>query len=172
MKQILLSFLLVFGVATQAQAFFVEPFLTYETGENTDDSTEEFTTMGFGARLGSSTLGFIYGLEYGTYSGDYDNGGTDLDFDGSDLGVTIGYDFPIMLRAYLTYFLMSKADVGTSIELEGSGGMRIGVGFTMLPFVNINIERITRTFDEQNGASISDEAEFEGYALGVSIPLP
>ena len=173
MKQFLLAFLMIFGMGLQAQAFFVEPFLNYEMGENADNSNQEYTGTNLGVRAGGSTLGFFYGLEYGLFSGDVETTvasvTTKSSADGSDLGLTIGYDFPIMFRAYLTYFLMSDMEVG-STELEGSGGMRLGLGFTTLPFININLEMITRKYDKSNGND--SDTELEGYALGVSIPLP
>ncbi len=176
MKHIALALLLVFGMGTQAQAFFIEPFVNYGTGDNPDASNTEYTATEFGARVGGSTLGFLYGLEYTRFSGDYEAGSTKDDIGGSDIGITVGYDFPIMIRAYATYFLKSEAtrESTVDIDFEGSGGTRIGVGFTMLPFININLEMITRSYDENTagGLTTEDDTDLEGYNIGISIPLP
>lgn len=170
MKKYALCLLAVMGLSSYAHAaFMVEPYLGYEMGEDPDTANSDVKATHIGIRLGGSTLGFMYGFEYDTYSGDYEVGSAKVDLDGSDLGGYVGYNFPVLFNVRLSYFLVSKADVGSS-EFEGNG-MKIGIGFTGLPFVNINLDRITRTYDEQDGASISD-SDIESYMLSVSLPLP
>lgn len=163
MKKLAISIFAVLGLATtQANAFFIEPFVGYEMGHGDSD---DLSGIQYGARLGGSTLGFLYGVEYTAAS--LENDVTNTDTDTTDMGIVVGYEFPILLRVYYSHFLKSETDS----NLEGDGGSKIGIGYTGLPFVAINFEAISRKYDELNGASIA-ETETETYAISVSIPLP
>jgi hypothetical protein len=87
------------------------------------------------------------------------------------MGLFVSYEFPILLRVYATYILSSKADTGQPADIEGSG-MKLGVGWTGLPFVVINLEMTNRTFDEYDGQPLTNEIDLNTYALVVSLPLP
>lgn len=163
MKKLAICLVAALGLtATQAQAFFIEPFLGYEMGHGDSD---DLSGIQFGARLGGNTLGFMYGVDYTKAT--LENDQTNAETDTTDLGVVVGYEFPILLRAYYVHFLKSETDS----DLEGDGGSKIGIGYTGLPFLAINFEMITRKYDELNGASIA-ESEVDTYAISLSIPLP
>ncbi|MNT19450.1 hypothetical protein D3C72_1547100 [compost metagenome] len=58
-------------------------------------------------------------------------------------------------------------------KAEGSG-MKIGVGFTGLPFISINLEYIKDDFTKFNGESLDDsfdKFDSTAYLLSVSLPL-
>lgn len=168
MKKALSLLILSLGLSLNANAFIFEPFVSYESGENEDN--EDVTGTAFGLRLGGSTLGFIYGLEYQTGSVTVDST-PEVDLDFTDMGLFAGYEFPILIRAYATYYISHKADQGAN-ELEGSGGMKLGVGYTGLPFIAINFEKMTRTYDERDGVALSTDSETDSYMISVSLPLP
>ena len=84
-----------------AQAgILIEPFIGYEMsdlkGNGPDD---EATGTNMGLRLGMTTFGFMYGGEYskGSLNVEYADGSPDDDLDTTDIGLFIGYEFPIRI---------------------------------------------------------------------------
>ncbi|PIK15916.1 outer membrane beta-barrel protein [Halobacteriovorax sp. JY17] len=176
----------------------VEPFLgfgigsgEYVSGAQTADN--KYTGPQFGARLGYTALGFMGGLEYRKTSGSlsYDkhsgggvwaNSGTDQDYSGTEIGAFIGYELPILLRAYVGYTFNTKWELdknGTWIgaandELSGNT-TTLGVGFTGLPFVSLNVEFRMIELDKYKNVSAGTEtsADYSSneVVLGVSLPL-
>ena len=156
--------------AGQAQAgIYIEPFIGYETGET--EENDDYTGVGFGARLGYQMLGLAFGAEYAS-SGltiKYTDGSADQDADTTDLGLFVSYQFPILFRVFATYFLDSTAEAGAA-EFTGNGGTRLGVGYTGLPFVVINFEMLNRKYDTLKFGAISSsqDSDIKGYMLSVS----
>lgn len=175
MKKLLLSLTATLGLAISSQAFagfHIDPFLGYETGKSKTGSTEyDVTGLSYGARLGWGMLGFSFGGEV-ALSNLTVKSTPSSDFTGTDLGVFVGYEFPIMLRAYATYFASSTAKSSSS-ESTGSGGTRIGVGYTGLPFVTINLEMVSRAFDKSKTGGIEStiDTKVNTTMLSVSVPL-
>jgi hypothetical protein len=172
--------------ANQAQAgFLIEPFLGYTVSGETESAGEsdDVTALTYGARLGLTTLGFMYGIEYnmGNYTVKGDDGDSDGDF--TNLGAFVGYEFPVMFRVWFSYYFNSTAtpesEGNSEIDFKGSG-TSLGLGYTGLPFVSINLVYTTNTFDEMEGTilgnsvntSLTDELKMETITLGVSVPLP
>ena len=110
MKKLLAVMAIAIFSATQAHAgFMVEPYLGYETGTSGQGSSEDdYTGTAFGARLGYSMVGFMFGADYMAGSGTVDDTPS-LDVKSTNLGAFIGYEFPVMFRVYASYFFDSKA---------------------------------------------------------------
>jgi hypothetical protein len=159
-------------VSLSAHAFIIEPFVGYEMGDyKTGSGKNDLAGMNFGARLGGTTLGFMYGVEFQAGTVSYENpGNADVDLDTTDIGAFVGYELPILLRAWATYYFSHKADVSTGGDRKGDGGMKIGVGFTGLPLVSINLELMNRKFDESSSGAIDHSTN--AYMLSLSVPLP
>lgn len=159
---------LLIGSSVSHADFLIEPYLGYHMGNYEQSNTEvDASGMVFGGRLGFSTLGFQFGADYmgGEWSID-----TDPDMDGtlSNLGVFVGYEFPIMLRVYGSYFF--DAELKDTNKLEGNM-IRLGVGLSPFPMVDVNLEYATATYDKVNGASLANDAETSTYGVSVSIPF-
>lgn len=181
MKRILLMSALaafVFGATAQKAmaGLYVEPYLGYEKGtlDTGGTSDDDITGTGFGVRLGYSMLSLAFGAEYGTLGGTQeDSSGTESDFDITDMGLFVSYEFPVMFRVFATYILDAKADDGGG---EASGdGMKFGVGYTGFPFIVINLEKISRnydTYDSNGGGSSAIDVKSDSLMLSVSLPLP
>ena len=70
------------------------------------------------------------------------------------LGVFAGYDFPLFVRAWASYFLdisREDADGNESNTDSIDGVVGLGVGFTFLPLVSLNVEY--RTFQYNSDGS-------------------
>jgi hypothetical protein len=157
MKKLALAALVSLGFTLPAQAgFFIEPYLGYLTGELEVGSFElDYSGTSYGARLGGSTLGILYGIDY--QAGTYKAEGSESDSSWSAYAL-VGYDFPILFRAWYAHL----------VEADGDGdysGSKLGVGFTGLPFLSVNLEMVTQK-DDDSGAKLN------GYQLSVSLPLP
>lgn len=179
MKRLIL-FLSFLTLSASAHAgFMIEPYLGYEMGNwkylgNSSGTTD--SGVQYGARLGYGILGFSFGGEYDGTSLTYDQTGqSNVSGSGSDYGIYASFKFPVILRIYGEYMIASSlsATQGGSSETFKGSGTRFGVGFTGLPFIEINLEFISRDYSKLNGTSITGGDFTNGtYALNVSLPLP
>ncbi len=194
---LLLFFLSLFVFSNQARAgLLIEPYLGFSlagSGDSTFGTTtydHSYSSPTVGGRLGYGMLGFMAGIDYSMQSFDLKSevGSTTYE-DGvskNQLGLFVGYELPILLRVWGTYFLSGKIDgddaqaAGTLFdsryEFSDGGGYALGAGFTGLPFVSINLEYRTLEYDkgELSGANITNYNEklnLSEVMLSVSLPL-
>ena len=132
----------------------------------------------YGARAGYQFLGFMAGVEYGMGSGaTWDIAATaagvacnrERDYDSTYMGIFVGYELPIMLRAWASYFFDVNWDFGSGLNQELTS-IAFGVGFTGLPFVSLNAEYRMHTID--SNIFNTDDYETNGEVFfSASIPL-
>lgn len=174
--------------AITAQAgLLIEPHVGYilPSEETYQGAKFEHNGPELGARLGYQTLGFMAGLDYtlASYTVDETFEGVKASFDKkrTNFGAFVGYNFPILLRAWIGYdFSVKEKQDGTAGDaldgdyLKGTGTV-LGVGFTGLPFVSINLTYRMTKFDEYKSGSetgaLNPEFEPKEIALGISLPL-
>ena len=133
---------------------FLEPMLTYQTGDGTttwnaplEKSTATLTGSGFGLRLGYHFLDTLFLAADARYSQpqwksttpDFTSRSTDINY-----GVTLGFQPPIVgLRFWGTYVLDGSLDPQESqnfdFRFKKSQGYRLGGGFSFI-LVSLNIE--------------------------------
>jgi hypothetical protein len=174
MKQILYALLLTFSFAGTAHAdLLLEPYLGYDTGKVEQGGTsEDLNGVSYGARIGFQRLGFMIGGDVKSGKWKY-HSSPSLDVTPQELGVFVGYNFPVMLRVYGVYNFDSqnKYEISSGdLKYEGTG-FKLGVGFTGLPFVSINLEYSNSTFDELNGRDMTNDMTSKMYGINVSLPL-
>lgn len=175
-NQLLIGFIVALGFSAPAYAgIHIEPFISYAvSGEVGGTPTIDYGGGPlFGGRLGYGMLGFFAAAEYemGTLT---QESTPEVDLDVTNLGVSVGYEFPILLRIYGTYIVDSKGTTDTTPEIEYSGdGVKLGIGYTGLPFVAINFEMTKVNLDEAkvSGITTSQDIDTTTYAIGVSLPL-
>lgn len=164
-------------LATTASAgFLVEPYLGYRVGdlESTPNGSIAYDTSGhsIGARLGGTFTMFMAGIDYsmGSLSADQTKGGsTDVDLDTTQLGIFAGIELPVLLRAWATYYVSANFENSSNSNEWKGDGIGLGVGFTGLPFVSLNLEYKKMSYDEApTGRSGYDGSEIQ---FGVSLPL-
>ena len=185
---LLVTPLLMWVTSAQAGGLIIEPFVGYTVSGEFDAETDlngkgSITGPSLGARVGYGLLGFTFGLEYITnLEREIDNdvaGVEDFDFESTGLGVYAAFDFPILLRVYAGYSFWYEGSTtgntsGVKTDLEDGSGLTLGVGYTGLPFVSINLEYRTYSFDTavQNGVESNlSTADADQIMLGVSLPL-
>jgi hypothetical protein len=169
--RILAGLAAVIFVAQAHAGFMIEPFLGYEMGTaKGTSSSHDLKGLSYGARLGYSVTMFSFGAEYGGGKLELDTNPTDH-LANTDLGAFVAVDFPVMIRAFATYMLKAEAKEDDGTKLTGKG-FRIGVGYTGFPFISINLEHISKTYDEADGHALSADFKTDTNMLSVSVPLP
>jgi hypothetical protein len=179
--QLTLLLSLILGYSFQSQAaLLIEPLLGYSFGsatlENktaglTDTDKESINGVSYGGRLGYQNLGFQLGLDYlssrMSLNGD--------DFNTGEWGGFVGFEFPILVRVYAGYIFSGTADYKTDttdIGLSGGTGAKFGIGFTMLPFLDLNIEYRAVKYDMEEDVSPGRDLNLDYSAIMVGISLP
>jgi hypothetical protein len=198
MQKFLFSVLSVFIFMTFVSAksnaeILIEPFVGQESSGSTEDN-DKSTAIAYGARLGYSMLGLSFGVQYSMFDGDReeidDAGVKKHDLTGSDLGLFVGYRFPMFIKVWATYFVASSVKIAKfaidpddsgpattltgDLELEGSGA-ELGIGFTFIPFVDLNIAYRSITYDDNKYTAASnadiEESDRDALVLSVSVPF-
>lgn len=175
-----LGMLAIFSLTSYSAnaSLLIEPHLGYNVTGDADYETNETKYNGpqYGARLGVQSLGFMGGLDYTHSSFTYKTtGAADSKQKRDQLGLFVGYNFPVLVRAWVGYYFSDKTkdDDGSSTEGHGT---EVGLGFTGLPFLSINLQYRMSTHDtgtSRSGAEAAINPEFETseIVLGVSLPL-
>lgn len=97
----------------------------------------------------------------------------------------VGFEFPVLLRVYAGYIFAGNADTKLrtdindgagiqdhKIKFDGVTGTKLGVGFTLLPFVDINFEyRKGKLKDGKIGGMGLQDTDYSSYMVGVSLPF-
>lgn len=172
MKKLLAAVILVLGFTSAAQAgIMIEPYLGFEMGKTkSPDGKLEGTQLGL--RLAySAPIFFWAGLDatLGVSAKNKPDGAAESAATRSTYHAVVGVDFPILVRAWAGYGLMNdiKVDTGT---YKGKS-TKLGVGFTGLPFLSLNVEMISETFDKLDSTTLASEFKNDTYVLSVSLPL-
>lgn len=187
MKRILLaSLILALSTASNA-GILIEPYIGYSinSGENGQSPKMEYEMNApfIGGRLGYQSMGFMFGVDFNKgleSSLTLKVNGTEGDTDAEQqtIGAFVGYNLPALLRIWGGYYFSSKLEFTESNSEYKGSGFGVGVGYTGLPFVSLNLEYRTHTFDEAefsdgSTASLSgaSEVDFNQIMLSVSAPF-
>ena len=186
-KLMIICLFLTFGVTESKAGLLLEPYVGYQlgtldgkykyksTGIEADYPETSHSGAGFGARVGFQTFGLMLGGVYETIpSITQERNDTESDLGSSSkLGVFVGYDFPLFLRVWGTYFLDVSAEDedGNDFSDLYDSGVGAGVGLTFLPLVSLNVEyRMYTWSDNFNNADYTDTNHSEIF-VSVSLPL-
>ena len=170
------ALVLVLGITAQANAgVLIEPYLGYNSGKwEQGSSNEKLSGVNYGARLGyQHALGLNFGLDY--FTGKWqDKADVKADITPAILGAFVGFEFPVLLRVYAVYGFKNEAkfkDRSRSVKYEGGNSIKLGVGFTALPLLSINVEYMATTLDEVKGNSLTNDMNLKTYGISVSAPF-
>ncbi len=160
-----------------SQAVYIEPYLgmivsgTMKTVGSTTES--DLKGNGMGLKLGWNFAGLAVGVDYSMGSMEEDASGVTTDSKFTNLGAFADFDFPVVpIHIYGAYILKSTIDPDNSTTNVLGKGMKLGAGFTGLPFVAINLDYSTLKYDETDPASAgSFEINANVVMLSVSLPL-
>lgn len=174
MKKLLAAFAVVMGFASVSNAgLLIEPYLGYEMGTFKDAAEGKMDGTALGARVAwTAPIFFWAGLDYtmgvsAKYKPDA-SGQADSDAKRSTLHAVVGVDFPILLRAWVGQSLMNEVKLDDT-TIKGSS-TKLGVGFTGLPFISLNLEYIMETFDKNSQGDFATKPKNTAYLISVSLP--
>lgn len=162
--------------STASAALLIEPHLGYNLGTSGDG--ESYSGGQYGMRLGYQQLGLMAGLDFTRSNFDQkvvDDDGTTptYKYERNELGLFVGYNFPIFIRAWGAYYFGNTTKIKSSnTELTGNT-KELGVGFTALPFLSLNFmyRMIELDKQESSGIKVGIDESVQEFVVGVSLPL-
>lgn len=160
----------IVGFGTQAQAgFLIEPYANIiVTGKQ---SSNDLSGSVLGGRFGWDFLGFSLGLDAELAGGiKSESGGSSTTLTPGSMGLFAAYQFPILLRGYVTYSPLWKAKT-SSLENTGNS-TKIGVQYTGLPFVAIGVETVNFNITKQKSGGVESDVDGTGNYTSLVISLP
>lgn len=174
MRNKLIAFVMMACLTSVAQAgILLEPYVSLiVSGKSKETSDLKYSGNSIGARVGWSMLGFSVGLDAllaGTITTKSDAGSDKYTPGG--YGVFAAYQFPILVRGYISYFPSATAKFD-STELTGTSN-KLGIQFTGLPFIALGIEAETVSVTKAKSGGVTvdwkDTVTFTNFV--VSAPF-
>ena len=180
MKIYILLLCLFLVISTKANAkFFLEPYvgLGKSTSEEIQypDVTFDNFSINPGLKFGTSTMlrlitaGVDVSHQSSTVEGDSSE---DDALERMDYALFVGFDLPILFRAWAKYIFISGLNIGDA-EILGSSGYGFGVGYTGLPLLNLNLEYRNLSWNKVriNGNENNRDGNISEFILSLSFPL-
>jgi hypothetical protein len=125
-----------FGIGQSKPVFVV-------AGVPAAESSDASSSTSFGSRLGYSFLLISAGLDY-----EMSTVASDDELTITNTSLFVGVDLPILFRFWAEYFISSSLDqTDSTIDFDFKDGYGLGIGFTGLPFVSLNLEVQTVNYD-------------------------
>jgi hypothetical protein len=184
-----ISIIALLSITFTAQAgLLIEPVLGYNVISKFDDDSGGGGSA-YGGRLGYQYLGLQLGVDYLNSTVDSKIDNAQNDFKTSEFGAFVGFEFPVFFRVYAGYVFAASSDklkildtdddLNDTFEYSKGTGPKFGIGFTGLPFVDINFEMRTINYgtaeitDGATGVKTDDDEGLKvlGYMISLSIPL-
>jgi hypothetical protein len=172
---------LALGITSYSQAsVLIEPVIGYNLATKLELPAENYSGgsgAAIGGRLGYQYLGLQLGLDYLRSSIDMDDNDFDDNVKLHEWAAFAGFEFPVLFRVYAGYIFSAEGEtenaIGQTVKFEDGTGMKLGVGFTGLPFIDINFEFRKGTFDKIKGGGLtsSDDTDYSTYMIALSAPF-
>lgn len=164
-----LSVLLVFYSSLSMAGLLIEPVVGYNFINKVDvDGPKDYKSgagLGYGGRVGYKPGAFEFGLDYLHSDLDMGSGDFDSNISMNEYGAFVGFEFPILVRVYGTYIFSADANTEVAnqdVTFNSGTGWKLGVGFTLLPFIDINADYRQIKFDDE---------DVDAYMLSLSLPF-
>jgi hypothetical protein len=163
-----------------------EPYAGYEKGKMKFMSVaglsgSEWDASGFalGARLSFAVPMLFFALDYSTEVGSGKRtspSSLDSDLSGSSLFLLMGMDVP-KIRGWLGYGLMQettfKSVPGMGNMVATGSGLKLGLSYTGLSFLDLNFEYIRKSFlaMKMGASEVNVDGTADIFRLSVSFPI-
>lgn len=166
----------------------VEPYIGYLHGEynsRSDATKHQYDSLGFGSRIGYRNTGFDLGMDL-TFSLStmeqrlpIASDPPKTDYFTWGLGPYIGYQFPILLRVWITYYLYNSfsSRAGPRSDTLSGNGYGIGAGYQLsfIPnidvFANLELRRISISKVEADSSISRVDNPINELFLSISVPI-
>lgn len=180
----LASIIIISAATSLAHAgFHFEPYLGFAVdGEWDSGGTKDDVSMTeFGLKMGyQAPSGFQVGGDIQLGAGTYDGlgvGGADMKAGAAAFGLYLGYQSPMGLRGYAHYLFASALAFDDTDDTAFSGdGFKLGVGYSVLPWLALNLEYHVMKYDEGKNNLVSDfvsmSPEHKNNFIFVNVSFP
>lgn len=179
----LVSILLITAITSQAHAgFHFEPYLGKSVSGDWSSSPGEgdVSMTEFGLKMGyQAPVGFQIGGDFQMGKGAHDNilaGGVDADSGHAAFGIYLGYQSDMGLRGYAHYFFASALAFDDANDTAYAGnGFKLGVGYSLLAWLAINLEYQIMNYDEFKNNFVDLMAlpsEHEDKMIFITLSFP
>lgn len=186
LSQLALVLLLIFGYVSNTHAgLLIEPLVGFSYGKlnsetsgfgSTETDTAGLKGASYGGRLGYQNFGLQLGLDY--LSSNMKYGADDNKLKTSEFGGFIGYELPVLFRVYAGYVFSGTGTLtddtnNLSVDLKSGSGPKVGIGFTLLPFLDINVEyrSISYAIIEDISPGVDIQPDYNAVMVGFSLPF-
>lgn len=171
--------LLAFFLVKPAEAgLLIEPAVGFSFSKFEPKNAKEYKANGvnLGGRLGYQNMGFQLGLDYLRGSEYIDSSHFSGNYNHSEWAAFAGFEFPVLFRVYAGYIFSAEGDAkhktDGKVKFSDGSGMKLGVGYTGLPFIDINFEYRSGKYDKTKVGGLSaDSTDFSGFMIGLSLPF-
>ncbi len=164
-KILVIGLLGLFVLSHKAHAgVLLEPYLGLSLGAGGEAKINDthydysFSTATYGSRVGYEFFGAMAGIDYSLQNFTMQKEGpgvaAKLDADRSQIGIFVGYDFPLLIRGWATYYVRGEIDMGSE-KFSGGTGLGVGVGFKALPFMSFNLGYRSISYDKYSTSSLA-----------------
>jgi hypothetical protein len=172
MRKIIIPFfslmLLTYSAVSQA-GLLIEPVIGYNFTTKASTSEKNYNAgdgLGYGGRLGFADEHFQVGFDY--LKSEINMGSNDFSKDiyEEDLGFFVGYKFKRLIKVYGTYIFSANGDTKINDKnenLENGTGVKFGVGCTLLPFLDVNLDYRKIGFNK--------DIAVDSMMLSLSLPI-
>lgn len=175
MMKLLAFALILFSIQAKA-GIYLEPYAGYIANSYdiklsgtaggqpfTVDDTDNDSDPAFGGKLG-------YSIPLMAFGADYMKAGST-----SDLGPFVEVRLPVFLKFRATYIMSSTTEEeDEGFKFKGSG-FKVGMAFSLLAVLSINLDYITTSYDELDGKISGfdiDEVDVKRSGVMASIGFP
>lgn len=165
-----LTFLLLTFSAVSQAGLLIEPLIGYNFTSKTSTLEKNYNTgdgVGYGGRIGfASGDGFQLGFDYLKSEINMSSNDFDKDIYEEDLGGFVGYKFKRIFKIYGTYIFSATGNTKISQKsenLENGTGFKFGVGCTILPLLDVNLDYRKVGFNK--------DIAVDSMMLSVSVPI-
>ena len=190
MKKLISIFLMAMTWAGTSRAgLYLEPYVGYGTGKDsynfvqTSPSSATVVSdinsknMNYGGKVGYSFSMLALGADYMAESSGKATGSSvlpDETYTGSYIGAFVNLGLPFV-KVSGTYFLSASAknDDGSGVATFKGSGYKVGLGFTFLPLIAINVDYYVINFDkiDSPGSTFTSFKDDHKMTM-VSVSLP
>lgn len=150
----------------------IEPLAGYNFVNKFDiDGAKDYKSgagFGVGGKIGwfkDKGHGFSTGLDYLRSDIDMSSGDFNSNVRTDEWGVYLGYKLPALFKFYGEYIFSGSGNTklgNQKIHLSSGSGWKAGIGCTVLPFLDINLDYRDVSYDKR---------EIGAYMLSVSWPI-
>lgn len=165
----LFSLLLLTYTSVSQAGLLVEPVIGYNFTSKTSTLEKNYNAgdgLGYGGRLGYTSDKFQLGFDYLKSEINMSSSDFNKDIYEEDLGLFLGYKFERLFKVYGAYIFSATGETKISENnenLENGTGFKLGVGCTIIPFLDVNLDYRKVGFNK--------DIAVDSMMLSLSLPI-